>query len=68
MNKKGTSLELLRNIIKSEMDLPDERIFYYNQDYVLPEDKGLWVIIGFQGSKLYFNRSSTFIDKNNLFF
>ena len=64
---KGTTLNLIKNIIKSEMDLPDERIFYYNQDYVLPEDKGLWVIVGFQGSKLYFNRSSTFTDEKGNF-
>lgn len=61
--KKGTTINLIRDILKSEMNLADERIFYYNEDYVLPEDHGLWVIVAFNGSKLYANRNSTFIDE-----
>jgi len=61
--KKGTTINLIRQILMAEMNLPDERIFYYNQDYVLPTDDGLWVIVAFSGSKLYGNRSTTFTDE-----
>ena len=64
---KGTTLSLIRNILKSEMNLQDERIWYYNQDYKIPDDKGLWVIVGYQGSKLYANRNSTGIDSKGDF-
>ena len=60
--KKGTTIELIRDILKSEMNLPDERIYYYNQDYVLPDDDGLWVIVSYQASKVYANRNSNYID------
>lgn len=67
MRTKGTTLELIRNILIAEMDLKDDRIFYYNQDYILPADKGLWVIVGYQGSKLYANRNSTGVDSKGNF-
>lgn len=64
--KKGTTINLIRDILKSEMQIPDERIFFYNEDYVLPDDNGLWIIVAFSGSKPYSNRNSTFLDVKTL--
>lgn len=59
---KGTTINLIRDILLNEMNLKPERIFYYNQDYDIPPDGGLWVIVAYQGSKPYANRNSTFTD------
>ena len=61
--KKDTTIDLIRNIIMVDMPFPTERIFLYNEDYVLPEDNGLWIIVAYQGSKPYSNRNSNFIDE-----
>lgn len=65
--KKGTTIDLIRNIIMVDMPFPTERIFLYNEDYVLPPDNGLWIIVAYAGSKPYSNRSSTFTDENGNF-
>jgi hypothetical protein len=61
------TMKRVREILKKEMHLKDDRIFYYNQDYVLPQDKGLWVVIGFAGARPYANRNSTGINKDGNF-
>lgn len=65
--KKDTTIDLIRNIIMVDMPFPTERIFLYNEDYVLPPDNGMWIIVAYQGTKPYSNRNSTFIDEQGNF-
>lgn len=52
-----TSIDLLRDIVQQEMNIPDSRIYMYGQPYVIPEDRGLFVIIEYKYSKIYSNRN-----------
>lgn len=43
-------LKVVRDIIKTEMDLPDDRVLIYNQKWLLPNDDDIFVYIGFVSS------------------
>lgn len=67
VREKGTTIDLIRNIVMTEMIIPFNRIILYNQDWVLPPDDNLWAIVSFRGSKLYSNNNKTYIDDNDDF-
>ncbi len=52
-----TTLGLLRDIVKQEMNLKDDRINIYNQKFDIPDDDGLQVFIEYKYSKPYANRN-----------
>lgn len=54
-----TSLDLLRDIVQQDMGIKDDRIFIYGQEYNLPTDRNLFVIIEFKYAKPYSNRNLT---------
>jgi hypothetical protein len=54
-----TTLDYLRDIIKTEMDIVDKRINIFNQKFDIPNDKFLFVTIGYKYSKIYSSRNIT---------
>ncbi len=54
-----TSVDIIRDIIKTEMKLADDRVFIYNQKWNIPTDEGLFVVIEYRGSKTLSSRNTT---------
>lgn len=55
---------IIRDIIKTGMALAEDRIFIYNQDYKIPPDRGLFVVIQHNSSQPY-SSINTFDSVNN---
>jgi hypothetical protein len=43
------------DIIKTYMDLDDQHCYLYNQKWLMPEDKGLYIAIGYRNSEIVGN-------------
>jgi hypothetical protein len=56
MNK--SPIVILRDIIKTQMNLNNDRIWVYNQSKSIPTDKELFVVLEFLNSKVYSARNS----------
>ena len=56
-DEKQSSIALLREIIRSEMELEDEQIAIYNQNWILPKDDGLHLTVQFIGAQPFSNRN-----------
>ena len=54
-----TSLDLLRDIIMTEMALADDRVFIYNPKFVIPSFDDLFVVIEFKNSQIISSRTTT---------
>jgi hypothetical protein len=54
------TIKILADIIKNGMSLTDEQIFIYNQDYVIPETSGLFIVLQNLSSNNY-STNNTFI-------
>lgn len=53
-----TTLDFLRDIIATEMELPEDRVFIYDERAKLPTDKGLFVVLSYKGApKVIANRN-----------
>lgn len=61
-----TSLDLLREIVKQEMSLKEDRIFIYGQPFIIPSDRNLFVNIEYKYSKIYSNRNLTPVNNGNI--
>lgn len=46
-------IKIVGDIIKSLMELTDQQIFIYNQNFKLPETSGLFVVIQYNTSQVY---------------
>lgn len=44
---------VIADILANQMSLDPGRIFIYNQDYLMPQDKGLFIVIQFNSSTPY---------------
>lgn len=55
---------VLADIIAIEMSLAPDRVFIYNQDYKLPEDNGLFIVLVNDSSEVY-NNSNKFVGTQN---
>ncbi len=53
-----TTLELVRLIVKHELELADDRIFIYNQKWDIPTDNKLFAVVGYRGSKIISSRNT----------
>jgi hypothetical protein len=58
-NTPQTSLDLLRDIVMTEMDLADDRVFIYNPKFRLPTFDDLFVVIEFKNSQVMSSRTIT---------
>ncbi len=54
-----TSLDLLRDIIMTEMALADDRVFIYNPKFKLPTFDDIFVVIEFKNSQIISSRTIT---------
>ena len=54
-----TSLDLLRDIIMTEMALDDDRVFIYNPKFKLPTFDDIFVVIEFKHSQIISSRTIT---------
>lgn len=52
-----TTVDWIRDIIKYEMALPDDRIYIYNQKFDIPTLEGLFVVVEYAGSKIISSRN-----------
>ncbi len=55
---------IIADIIATELALSPDRVFIYNQDYKLPEDSGLFIVLVNDSSEVYSN-SNQFIGNQN---
>ena len=54
-----TTVDILRDIIKNQMNLVDSRINVYNTKFLIPSDQFLFVTIGYKMSTVYSSRNYT---------
>lgn len=52
-----TTVDLIRDIVKHEMSLADDRIYIYNQKFDIPPDNNLFVVIEYRSSKIISSRN-----------
>ena len=52
-----STLDILKQIIDKEMEMPPERVWAYNADAVLPKDSGLFIVLFMKEQKPYANNS-----------
>ncbi|RTL04657.1 hypothetical protein EKK58_10125 [Candidatus Dependentiae bacterium] len=57
-----TSVDIIREIIKREMNLEDDRIYIYNQKFNIPNDSGLFVVVEYVNSKIISNTNIPKVD------
>lgn len=60
------TLELIKNIIDTEMELPTGRCFAYNNEEDLPKDNDLFVVLYYTSKTPYFNNNKYKEDTNGL--
>lgn len=46
-------IKVVADIIQSEMELGNDRVYLYNQKWRIPPDEGLFVVVGFLGAKAF---------------
>lgn len=51
------TLDILKQIIDKEMDMPENRVWAYNADMDLPKDSGLFIILFLKEQKPFANNS-----------
>jgi hypothetical protein len=44
-------IKIIADLIQTQMDLKPDRVFLYNQEWNIPPDSGLFVVIGLLGKK-----------------
>lgn len=49
------NIKIIRNLIKSYMELDDNHCYIYNNKILIPEDKGLFVVIGIVNNEVIGN-------------
>lgn len=49
------NIKILRNLIKNGLGLDDAHCYIYNNKWIMPEDKGLFVVIGIINSEVIGN-------------
>ncbi len=54
----NNSLDFLRDVVKHEMELEDDRIVIYNQGIQIPEDPNLWLAVRFVSSRIISSRTA----------
>ena len=52
-----TTIDYLRDVIKTSMNLPDSRVNIYNQKFIIPNDPHLFVGIEYKFSKVFASKS-----------
>ncbi len=55
-NKEVT--KVLADIIKTEMSIPNERIMIYNQKWNLPNDKDIFIYLGYVSENIIMNKTA----------
>lgn len=64
--KRGTTADILRQIILHELELKDTQIWIYGESYKIPPEDGLFCVIEYKYSKPYSSRLLTPVDGENL--
>ncbi len=44
-------IKVIADVIQAEMELPNNRVYLYNQKWVIPPDQNLFVVVGFISAK-----------------
>lgn len=65
MTIDGT-LDLIKNIIDIEMEMPQGRVWAYNGDQNLPQDNNLFIVLSYMSRTPYSNTSRYESDENGL--
>lgn len=52
------NIKIIRNLIKDYMGLDDNHCYIYNNKFLMPEDKGLFVVIGIQSNEIIGNNTT----------
>lgn len=52
------SIDYVRDIVKREMSIPDERINIYNQRWKIPPDDELFAVLEYKSTKILANRNT----------
>lgn len=61
-----TTLEILKNIIDEEMNMPIGRVFAYNASQDLPKDKELFIVLSYMSRTPYSNSSKYIYEAEGL--
>lgn len=57
-------LQIICKLLQDFMDLDNKHIYIYNQKWLIPTDKGLFISVGLQGTKVFANNSETRLINN----
>lgn len=60
------TLDILKNIIDVEMEMPQGRVFAYNATQDLPQDKNMFIVLQYMARTPYYNNAKEISTENGL--